>query len=89
MHLLVVEDDRKLGRLLRRMLEDDRHVVELATDGKSGLEIALDAQGIEAMILDPSQAPWFRVLRHEAAIRYPTPRTVSICPPAAPSLSRR
>ena len=38
---------------------------------------------------DPSQAPWFRVLRHEAAIRYPTPRTVSICPPAAPSLSRR
>src|SRR5256885_13299298 len=34
------------------MLEDDRHVVELATDGKSGLEIALDAQGIEAMILD-------------------------------------
>ncbi|TMG22759.1 MAG: response regulator transcription factor [Chloroflexi bacterium] len=52
MHLLVVEDDRKLGRLLRRMLEDDRHVVELATDGKSGLEIALDAQGIEAMILD-------------------------------------
>src|SRR5256885_11822792 len=34
------------------MLEDDRHVVELATDGEGGLEIALDARGIEAMILD-------------------------------------
>ena len=33
MHLLVVEDDPKLGRLLTRLLQDDRHVVELASDG--------------------------------------------------------
>ncbi|TME83714.1 MAG: response regulator transcription factor [Chloroflexi bacterium] len=52
MHLLVVEDDRKLGRLLRRLLEEDRHVVELAVDGRTGLELALDAPGIDAMILD-------------------------------------
>jgi two-component system, OmpR family, response regulator len=52
MHLLVVEDDPRLSRLLKRLLEDDRHVVELATDGKTGLEIAEDAPGIECVILD-------------------------------------
>jgi DNA-binding response OmpR family regulator len=52
MHLLVVEDDPKLGRLLTRLLQDDRHVVELATDGQSGLEIARDSHGIDAVILD-------------------------------------
>ena len=52
MHLLVVEDDPRLVRLLKRLLEDDRHVVELATDGETGLEIAEDAPGIECVILD-------------------------------------
>jgi DNA-binding response OmpR family regulator len=52
MHLLVVEDDPRLSRLLKRLLEDDRHVVELATDGRTGLEIAEDAPGIECVILD-------------------------------------
>jgi CheY-like chemotaxis protein len=40
MHVLVVEDDPRLSRLLKRLLEDDRHVVEVATDGRTGLEIA-------------------------------------------------
>ena len=52
MHLLVIEDDPRLSRLLKRLLEDDRHVVELATDGQSGLELAEDAPGIECVILD-------------------------------------
>ncbi len=52
MHLLVIEDDPRLSRLLRRLLEEDRHVVELATDGESGLEIATAAAGVEAIILD-------------------------------------
>ena len=52
MHLLVIEDDPRLSRLLKRLLEDDRHVVELATDGRAGLEIAEDAPGIECVILD-------------------------------------
>jgi DNA-binding response OmpR family regulator len=52
MHLLVIEDDPRLGRLLRRLLEDDRHVVEIATDGRTGLEIAEDARGIECIVLD-------------------------------------
>jgi DNA-binding response OmpR family regulator len=52
MHLLVVEDDLRLSRVLRRLLEEDRHVVEVANDGETGLEIAEDAPGIEAVILD-------------------------------------
>ena len=52
MHLLVIEDDPRLGRLLKRLLEEDRHVVEVATTGESGLEIAEDAPGIECVILD-------------------------------------
>src|SRR5262245_3241225 len=52
MHVLVVEDDPKLGRLLTRLLQDDRPVVELAADGTTGLERARDAPGIDAVILD-------------------------------------
>jgi DNA-binding response OmpR family regulator len=51
MHLLVVEDDERLRRALRRLLEADRHVVELAADGESAIEIA-EAGGIDAVILD-------------------------------------
>jgi DNA-binding response OmpR family regulator len=52
MHLLVVEDDERLSRALRRLLEEDRHVVDVAPDGETGLAIAEDGAGIEAVILD-------------------------------------
>ena len=65
MHLLVIEDDPRLVRLLRRLLEEDRHVVETATTGIelvildlglpdiSGLEVSrrIRASGSEAAIL--------------------------------------
>ena len=52
MHLLLVEDDPRLQRVLRRLLEDDRHVVEVAPDGATALELAQATDGIEAVILD-------------------------------------
>jgi DNA-binding response OmpR family regulator len=52
MHVLLVEDDQRLARVLGRLLEDDRHVVEVAHDGESGLEIATSPAGIEVIILD-------------------------------------
>ncbi len=52
MHLLVVEDDPRLGPLLRRLLEADRHVVELAADGETGLELAEGIPGLDAVVLD-------------------------------------
>jgi DNA-binding response OmpR family regulator len=52
MHVLVVEDDPRLGRLLRRLLQDDRHLVELAPDGRTALELAETTSGLDAVILD-------------------------------------
>ena len=52
MHLLLVEDDPRLQRVLRRLLEDDRHVVEVAPDGETALDLAAATEGIEAVILD-------------------------------------
>src|SRR3954451_21821103 len=52
MHLLLVEDDPRLQRVLRRLLEDDRHVVEVAPDGETALELAEATEGIETVILD-------------------------------------
>jgi DNA-binding response OmpR family regulator len=52
MHVLVVEDDPRLGRMLRRLLGDDRHVVELAATGRDGLELAESVNGLDAVILD-------------------------------------
>ncbi len=52
MHLLVVEDDPRLGRLLVRMLSDERHLVELTPSGEEALEMAEAGSGLDAMILD-------------------------------------
>jgi DNA-binding response OmpR family regulator len=52
MHLLLVEDDERLSRSLTRLLEEDRHVVERAPDGQTGLELASAIEGLDAVILD-------------------------------------
>ena len=52
MHLLVVEDDPHLRNLLRRLLQDDRHLVEVAVTGEEALEILEHTTGIEGCILD-------------------------------------
>jgi two-component system, OmpR family, response regulator len=52
MHLLVVEDDPRLGRLLVRLFSEDRHVVELSTTGRDGLQAADSGSSLDAIILD-------------------------------------
>lgn len=52
MHLLVVEDEARLRYLLKRLLEEERHVVELAENGQEALELAGAVRGIDVMILD-------------------------------------
>jgi DNA-binding response OmpR family regulator len=52
MHLLLVEDDTRLARALTRLLEEDRHVVEHAPDGRTGIELAGAIDGLDAVILD-------------------------------------
>jgi DNA-binding response OmpR family regulator len=51
-HLLVVEDDARLSRLLKRLLSQDRHVVETAMTAEEGLEVATSSLELDALILD-------------------------------------
>ncbi|GAC1459072.1 MAG: response regulator transcription factor [Ktedonobacterales bacterium] len=51
MHILVVEDEQRLATLLRRVLMEERHVVDIATDGASGLNLAA-SEGYDLVILD-------------------------------------
>ena len=70
MHLLLVEDDQRLARALTRLLEEDRHVVEHAPDGRTGIELAGAIDGLDAIILDiglpdMSGLDVARAIRHE------------------------
>src|SRR2546429_4403179 len=51
MHILVVEDEQRLAYLLRRVLLEERHTVDLAHEGRSGLDLAL-SDTYDAVILD-------------------------------------
>jgi DNA-binding response OmpR family regulator len=52
MHLLLVEDDERLARSLTRLLEEDRHVVEHAPDGRTGSSSRRRSTACDAVILD-------------------------------------
>lgn len=51
MHILVVDDEQRLCRLLRRSLEANRHVVDIALDGATGLAAA-QGGSYDAIVLD-------------------------------------
>jgi two-component system response regulator MprA len=51
MRILIVEDDAKMGELLRRGLVAQGHAVEVATDGIKGLETGQNSQ-FDAIVLD-------------------------------------
>jgi two-component system OmpR family response regulator len=50
-HLLVIEDDARLVRLLDRLLSQDQHIVETAGTAADGLELAGLAD-LDAIVLD-------------------------------------
>ena len=51
MHILVVEDEQRLAFLLRRVLLEERHTVDLAHDGNGGLDLALSGT-YDVVVLD-------------------------------------
>lgn len=51
MHILVVEDEKRLAALLRRVLSEERHTVDLAYDGAAGLDLALSGT-YDCIVLD-------------------------------------
>ena len=44
MNLLLVEDERKLSRLLKQLLEEERYSVDVALDGERAEELAETAR---------------------------------------------
>lgn len=51
MHILIVEDEQRLAYLLRRVLLEERHTVDLAHDGHTGLNLA-ESGTYDVVILD-------------------------------------
>lgn len=51
MHILIVEDEQRLATLLRRVLSEERHAVDLAYDGPTGLNLAA-SDTYDLVILD-------------------------------------
>ena len=51
MHILVVEDEERLAALVRRVLVEERHAVDVAHDGHAGLDLA-DSDTYDLVILD-------------------------------------
>ncbi len=43
MKILLIEDDKRLAKLVKQVLEDEHYSVDVENDGESGLEVALRA----------------------------------------------
>ena len=50
MHILVIEDDPRLAALLAQLLAGEQHVVDVASTGHDGLDLAVT--GVDAIVLD-------------------------------------
>ena len=42
MRLLVVEDEKKVSSFIKKGLEEEGYAVDVASDGETGLQMALD-----------------------------------------------
>ena len=51
MYLLLVEEERRLAQVVRRVLEEEGHTVDLAHDGEDGLAMARDGSH-DVIVLD-------------------------------------
>ena len=51
MRILVVEDDREVARFIERGLKEAGHTVDLASDGRDGLFLAM-SEPYQAVVLD-------------------------------------
>lgn len=51
MHILIVEDEKRLAQIVKQALEEEGHVVELAHDGEQGFEFA-STGSYDVIVLD-------------------------------------
>jgi DNA-binding response OmpR family regulator len=83
MRILIVEDERRMAALLRQGLEEEGHVVTVATDGREGLSMAEaagaalgnDLNGFDLLILDVMLPgiSGFEIIRQVRARKNQTP----------------
>ena len=74
MYILVVEDERRLAQVVRKVLEEEGHTVDVTHDGEEGLAMAMD--GSHDVILLDVLLPGidgFEVCRSLRASRVDTP----------------
>ncbi|MDO8613359.1 MAG: response regulator transcription factor [Dehalococcoidia bacterium] len=74
MYILIVEDERRLAQVVRKVLEEEGHTVDVAHDGEEGLAMAMD--GSHDVILLDVLLPGidgFEVCRSLRASRVDTP----------------
>ncbi len=74
MRILVIEDERKVASFIKRGLEEERYIVELAADGQLGIDMAV-ANHFDAIVLDVMlpKKDGFAVLSEIRAARKSTP----------------
>ncbi len=51
MYILLVEDERRLAQVVRRVLEEEGHTIDVAHDGDDGLAMAMDGSH-DVIVLD-------------------------------------
>jgi len=51
MYVLIVEDERRLAQVIRRVLEEEGHTVDVAYDGEEGLAMAMEGSH-DVIVLD-------------------------------------
>jgi len=74
MYILVVEDERRLAKVVRKVLEEEGHTVDVAHDGEEGLAMAMDGSH-DVVLLDVllPGIDGFEVCRSLRANRVDTP----------------
>ena len=74
MYILVVEDERRLAQVVRKVLEEEGHTVDVAHDGEEGLAMAMDGSH-DVVLLDVllPGIDGFEVCRSLRANRVDTP----------------
>jgi len=89
MQILVVEDEQRMGELLRRGLTEEGHHVVVARDGATGFEMARAAQ-FDVIVLDMMlpQMDGLTVARRLRAAHNQTPILVLTAKDAAPDVIR-
>ena len=63
MHVLIVEDEKKMAELLKKGLEEENHSVSLAFDGRDALEMAeaIQQKRFPCFVATPSSDNYYRV----------------------------